>query len=301
MSAQLAEEAVVPAQGVELFDVVSADGTHIQGWTNNAVGPTVLLCNGLGTNPWCWPALLDPECGVRIVSWFHRGTGGSATPRDRHAAGIDDFVADAVAVMDAQGIESAPVLGWSMGVNTAFELATLHPDRVQALFAVAGTPGGTFRTMLRPLRLPSAVNEALTVNVARVLSLTGRAVTPWLPFVPINRVTIEMLAHSGFMLPLENYASAEKAVAQFLTTPVDWYFHMAVQTSKHQHIDLDAIDVPAMFVAGRWDLLAGAEDMAAAAETMGAEYVEFPASHFVPMERATETHQLLVEFLAELD
>ena len=53
-------------------------------WTNDPDGaidgPTVVLCNGLGTGPWAWPALLRPDCGVRVVSWNHRGTGGSDRP-----------------------------------------------------------------------------------------------------------------------------------------------------------------------------------------------------------------------------
>ena len=62
------------------YDGESADGTVLRAWTNDADGPLVLLCNGLGTNPYCWPALDDPGCGVRLVSWYHRGTGGSQRP-----------------------------------------------------------------------------------------------------------------------------------------------------------------------------------------------------------------------------
>ena len=67
-------------------DVLSDDGTRLRAWTNDpdgtVDGPTVVLCNGLGTSPWAWPALLDPDCGVRVVSWNHRGTGGSDRPAD---------------------------------------------------------------------------------------------------------------------------------------------------------------------------------------------------------------------------
>ena len=66
------------------YDVVSADGTRLRAWTNDPDclidGPTVVLCNGLGTSAWTAPALLDPDCGVRVVSWNHRGTGGSERP-----------------------------------------------------------------------------------------------------------------------------------------------------------------------------------------------------------------------------
>ncbi len=59
-------------------------------------------------------------------------------------------------MMDHFGIDRAVLMGWSMGVNTMFELAARHPERVAGLFAVAGVPGDTFATMLAPLRLPHA-------------------------------------------------------------------------------------------------------------------------------------------------
>ena len=74
----------VTETAVEFHDVLSDDGTRLRAWTNDPDGgidgPTVVLCNGLGTNPWAWPALLRPDCGVRVVSWNHRGTGGSDRP-----------------------------------------------------------------------------------------------------------------------------------------------------------------------------------------------------------------------------
>ena len=49
-----------PPQSLRYYDIRSGDGTKIQAWTNDAAGPTVLLCNGLGTNPHAWPAIGYP-------------------------------------------------------------------------------------------------------------------------------------------------------------------------------------------------------------------------------------------------
>ena len=136
----------------------------MQAWTNDVSGPTVLLCNGLGTNPYSWPALLDPECGVHVISWNHRGTGGSERPADTAHVGIDAFVEDAIAVMDHAGIDACVLMGWSMGVNTMFEVAVAHPHRVTGLFAVGGVPGDTFASMLAPVFVPRPVRKPLTVN-----------------------------------------------------------------------------------------------------------------------------------------
>ena len=283
-------------------DVLSDDGTRLRAWTNDPDGsidgPTVVLCNGLGTNPWAWPALLDPDCGVRVVSWNHRGVGGSDRPRDPARVRIEEFVEDALSVMDHFDVDSAVLMGWSMGVNTMFELAATHPERVRGLFAVAGVPGDTFATMLAPFRLPRSVARTLTVNASRALKHGGRALTPIARRLPIGRRAVATLSHTGFMLPVADSGLAARAVAEFLTTPVDWYFHLALTTSRHARVSLSGLTVPAFFVAGRWDVLSGSRDMfSAAARMRDATYVELPGSHFLQMERPAEVHALLLEFL----
>ena len=288
------------------YDVVSADGTRLRAWTNDPDclidGPTLVLCNGLGTSAWTAPALLHPDCGVRVVSWNHRGTGGSDRPVDRGHVGIDAFVEDALAVMDHAGVDRAVLMGWSMGVNTMFELALHHPDRVSGLFAVAGVPGDTFGTMLAPLHLPKLVNRATTVNLTRVMKLAGKVLTPIAQRLPIGPRAVALVSHSGFMLPVADPAVTAKAISEFLTTPVDWYFHLALRTSQHQRVSLSKVAVPTTFVAGSYDVLAGSRDMASAAARIdGATYVELPGSHFLGLERPDEVHALLLELLERVD
>jgi pimeloyl-ACP methyl ester carboxylesterase len=298
-------ERVAPAPSIAYRDVLSDDGTRLTAWTNDPEGridgPTVLLCNGLGTGPWTWPAFLRPDCDIRIVSWNHRGTGGSDRPADASHCGIEAFVEDALSVMDHFGIDQAPVMGWSMGVNTMFELASRNPERVTGLFAVAGVPGDTFATMLAPLRLPRLVARGLTVNLARAFKLAGRAITPVTTRLPVGPKTVAVLSHSGFMLPVPDPEAVANAVREFLVTPVDWYMHLAIATSEHPRVSLSTVAVPTAFVAAKWDLLAGSRDMAsAAARVAEATYVELDASHFVQLEQPDRVHDLLLEFLGRV-
>lgn len=287
---------------IRFVDVLSDDGTRIRAWSNDPEGtfegPTVVLCNGLGTGPWAWPALLDPDCGVRVVSWNHRGVGGSARPADPSRVGITEFVEDALSVMDHFGIDKAVLMGWSMGVNTMFELALRHPERVSGLFAVCGVPGNTFATMLGPLRLPHWAARIATVNLSRLMKLGGRALTPIASRLPVGPRTISVMGHTGFMFPQADPEASARAVKEFLATPIEWYFHLALKTSEHARVSLSTITVPAAFVAGTYDVLTGARDMASAAARMQeATYVELRASHFAQMEQPDVVHQLLVEFL----
>jgi pimeloyl-ACP methyl ester carboxylesterase len=288
---------------VVFHEVLSDDGTTLRAWTNDPHGeldgPTVVLCNGLGTNPWSWPALLKPDCEVRVISWNHRGTGGSERPADPDRVGIEEFVEDALSVMDHFGVDRAVHMGWSMGVNTMFELAVDHPERVTGLFAVAGVPGDTFSTMLGPLRVvPRPVVRALSVNFSRALKYGGRALTPFTTRIPVGPRLMALISHSGFMLPVPDPELAATAVREFLSTPVEWYAHLALRTSEHPRISLGKITVPTAFVAASYDVLTAAKQMQSAAERMpDATYVELKGTHFIQMEKPDEVHDLLRDFL----
>jgi pimeloyl-ACP methyl ester carboxylesterase len=287
-------------------DILSDDGTFVRAWTNDPDGlidgPTVVLCNGLGTNAHMWPKLLDPSCGVRVVSWNHRGVGGSERPADPRHVEIEHFVQDGLSVMDHFGVDRAVLMGWSMGVNTMFELAYRNPERVSGLFAMCGVPGDTFATMLAPFHVPHFLARALTVNACRVASYTGWLATPITTRVPIGPKVIRLITHSGFMFPVADPTAAALALDEFRTTPIDWYAHLALGTSKHARVSLSAIQVPCRFVAAKWDLLAGARDMASAAKRLGdADYVELRGSHFLQLEQPDKVHALLLEFLEKVD
>jgi len=280
------------------YTVTSSDGTELQAWTNDVAGPTVLLCNGLGTNPYSWPALLDPDCGVHVISWNHRGTGGSERPVNTQHVGIDAFAEDALAVMDDAGIDACVLMGWSMGVNTMFEVAVTRPERVTGLFAVGGVPGDTFASMLAPMFVPRLIRKPITVNAARVMKLLGKPLTQIASRLPVGPVTHAVLSHSGFMLPMPNPELARRAIKEFLTTPIDWYMHLALHSSLHLRVSLRNIDVPTSFLAGKFDILASSHDMRTAAERIpGASYEEIWATHFISMEKPTEVHEALLDLL----
>jgi pimeloyl-ACP methyl ester carboxylesterase len=283
---------------VRFYDVTSADGTRLRAWTNDADGPTVLLCNGLGTNPHAWPALLQPDCGVRVISWNHRGVGGSDRPDDPRRVGVDAFVEDAVAVLDDAGVDACVVAGWSIGVNTAFELAVAHPHRVSGLFAVAGVPGGTFSSMGAPLMIPRPARRPIALGVTTVLGKAGRVIHPVSSRLPVGPRMARLLTHSGFMLPVPDTTAVQHAVKEFLATPVDWYMHLARAAAGHPRVSLRSVRVPTTFVAGRYDVLASAHDMRTAAERIPhARFELLPGSHFLQLEHPDRVHDQLLRLV----
>ncbi|WP_235734678.1 alpha/beta fold hydrolase [Nocardioides alcanivorans] len=146
------------------------------------------------------------------------------------------------------------------------------------------------------------MTRLLTVNVSRAVSSIGHFISPVAKRLPIGDLSIAVLGHSGFMFKPADPETAKHAVREFLQTPMDWYFHLAVRTSLHRRVSLSSIDVPAMFVAGVWDVLAGPKSMRTAAERMrDATFVELWGTHFIAMESPETVHDLLMEFLERVD
>jgi pimeloyl-ACP methyl ester carboxylesterase len=246
--------------------------------------------------------LLRKDCGVRVISWNHRGVGGSDRPVDPSRVGVDAFVEDAVAVLDDADVDICVVAGWSIGVNTAFELAVMVPERVSGLFAVAGVPGGTFSSMGAPLMIPRFARKPISVGVTWVLEKTGRAITPVTSRLPVGPVTVRLLTHSGFMLPSPDLAAVRRAVKEFLQTPTEWYMHLARAAADHPRVSLRTITVPTTFVAGRYDILASAHDMGTAAERIpDADIAVLHGSHFVQLEHPETVHQHLLELVHRVE
>ena len=61
---------------------------------------------------------------------------GDRRPADPAAYSEDEFAADALAVLDAAGVEQAVVVALSLGAQRALILAAEHPDRLRGLVLV---------------------------------------------------------------------------------------------------------------------------------------------------------------------
>ena len=86
----------------------------------------------------------------RVVTFDGRGNGLSDRPQEEAAYADAEYVADAVAVLDAAGVGQAVVAGLSCGGRYALELAAYHPDRVRGVVAIA--PSIPFLTPPHPWR-----------------------------------------------------------------------------------------------------------------------------------------------------
>jgi pimeloyl-ACP methyl ester carboxylesterase len=79
--------------------------------------------------------LVDLSRHYRVVTFDGRGNGRSDRPQGRTAYAGEEFVADAVAVLDATDTATAVVLACSLATHWLLRLAAEHPERVLAAIA----------------------------------------------------------------------------------------------------------------------------------------------------------------------
>ncbi len=111
----------------------AADGVRLH---HEVIGRTdgepVLMIQGLGADSRGWMRQRRAFAAHhRVVLFDNRGVGRSDKPEGRYD--LEVMAADALCVLDELGIESAHVVGASMGGVIAQLLGVRHPDRVRSL------------------------------------------------------------------------------------------------------------------------------------------------------------------------
>lgn len=120
-------------------DVPVPGGTlRVGEWHPDADGIPWLLVHGVTAShlAWTWVAR---ETTARLIAPDLRGRGRStAMPTSGGASPLARHADDLVAVLDAQGIDRAVVVGHSMGAFVSLVLADRHPERIDRVVLVDG-------------------------------------------------------------------------------------------------------------------------------------------------------------------
>lgn len=146
---------------------IDRGGVHIA-WSETGQGPPVLLIMGHRYSSRMWyPVIEDLADRYRLITFDNSGTGASGF---RRRTTIAELTADALAVLDAAGADSAHIYGVSMGGGIALEFAIRYPERTRS--AILGcTTAKTERTPERAkwvtrivYRLPMPVINAISAR-----------------------------------------------------------------------------------------------------------------------------------------
>jgi 3-oxoadipate enol-lactonase len=243
-------------------------------------GEPVLLLHAGVTDRRVWDALLAPltAAGYRVIRYDMRGYGKSAPPTQPHS-----LVADALAVLDAAGVDAAHFVGLSQGAATSVDTALAQPARVLSLTLVAPGLSGFDWPALPGVERRMAAAEAgdahaLAVEIARL----------WAP--------LSFPAGQKSALPLSDDKAAHLVLDQ-----VERFMRDELETEEPSAIPrLGEIGVPALVVLGDHDLEAIKRiGGLLAAGIPGARLVTLAgADHLLPLRVPEQLADLVVDHLS---
>jgi pimeloyl-ACP methyl ester carboxylesterase len=190
--ARMSEERLAPANGIELCYQEIGDPD----------GEPLLLIMGLATQMLAWDEELCAmlaDCGFRVVRFDNRDIGRS-TKID--AAGVPsradmllgrrgsapyllaDMAEDTTGLMDHLGIESAHLVGASMGGMIAQTVAIQRPERVRSLVSIMSTTGNrwvstpAYKALGTLFARPGKGRDAAIEHSVRVFKIIGSPAYP---------------------------------------------------------------------------------------------------------------------------
>ncbi|MFF1876161.1 alpha/beta fold hydrolase [Kitasatospora herbaricolor] len=248
--------------------------------TDTGSGPVVVLLHGLGGDAGVW----DPEIaawsdGLRLLAIDLRGSGG--TPSSADGFTIADLADDVRAVLDDAGVDSAHVVGFSLGGLVAQEFALRHAARLKRLVLVS-----TYARMHRQAEL--FLDAVLAVyEQDRSATHMFDLIAPWLfspSFVsdPSNAPYFE----------LPDDAADDQSME-------DWRALYRAQRAFDARDRLASIHAPTLVVAGELDALVPAGDAKALATgiPLARLHLIVGSGHLVNAEEPEQYRETVLGFL----
>ena len=198
----------------------------------NPDAPPLLLIHGLGAQLIGWPdgfcsALV--ERGLQVIRFDNRDVGRSSHISDAPAPDLpavlrgdlssvsytlSDMAADTIGLLDVLGIDSAHLVGVSMGGAIAQTVVIEHPERVRSLTSIMSTTGdmkvgqATSETMKALFGGPPAVTRQDVINrQIRAFSVVGS------PGFPTERKLVVASAERAYDRVYDPIGLARQAIA----------------------------------------------------------------------------------------
>jgi pimeloyl-ACP methyl ester carboxylesterase len=246
---EFSDERMAPANGVELCYQEMGDPD----------GEPLVLIMGLATQMIAWPeefCEMLAERGFRVARFDNRDIGRSTRIRSAGVPGkidlvfgrrgtapylLRDMAADTFGLMDHLGIDSAHLVGASMGGMIAQSAAIEQPRRVRSLTSIMSTTGSrrvghpSYRTLGLLLGKPPREREAAIERVIKTFRTIGS------PGYPFEEERIREIAGRSF-----DRGHSEAGIARQLH---------AISASGDRTPALRKLDLPALVIHGKNDLL----------------------------------------------
>lgn len=246
-------------------------------------GEAVLLLHGVPDSAALWrhvrPRLVD--AGYKTVAVDQRGFGESSAPRGARSYKLRCLADDALAVLDALGIEKAHLVGHDWGAAVGWLLAGSRPDRFLTFTALS----------LGHARAYAKAGWEQLAKAWYILAVLVPSLGEWL----VRRNDWRLLRE------LTNHPEVERWIADLsrpgrLTAGAAWYRANALTPTDHP-----PVTIPVLGVWSDGDFALTEKQMTESAKLVGGpwHYARIDgASHWIPLDAPERTTELLLEHFA---
>ncbi len=240
-------------------------------------GKPIIFIHGPGSSSRDWylvgvePELLD---NYRVLAMDLQGHGESANPECCFKA--EDYEANVIGFMDALKIDTATIVGHSMGAFIAQRIAVDYPSRVQNLILISSSDKGTGNDKYD--RLYGALQTQKGLSDPGVLDKWNKTTT---------------------VLPIPEAMRAKSDYERTATSPAVWKADMKLILSEDNSSRLASINVPTLILWGESDhVFVKADQDRLQSEIKNAKFRSYAgAGHTVqwelPKEVATDIHNFI--------
>ena len=259
--------------------------------TEEGSGDPVLLLHGFPDSARLWrhqiPALV--AAGFRVIAPDQRGFGESDKPQEVEAYALREVIGDAIALLDALGLDRVKLVSHDWGAAVGWGLAAFHPERIVKHVALSvGHLSALWNAGLAQRRLAWYMLLFMRRGLAEDILTRDN----WLWFR-------DLFQHHSEMETWIRDLSRPGA----LTAGLNWYrANVDVETWKPEGWVLPRTPVPTLGVWSSGDAYLTEVQMA----TSG-QYVDGPwqylrvegASHWLTLDRPAHLAQVLVDYLRQ--
>jgi pimeloyl-ACP methyl ester carboxylesterase len=232
--------------------VRAADGTHIA-YRVDGEGPNLVYVNGFACTDSYWVYLHERfKSRATQLVWDFKGHGNSEAARDIDSVTIPGMVDDMLRVMDDAGIETATLLGFSLGSQIVLEAWRHAPDRIDAIIPMLGPYEYTFNTAL-----PWGLGKGLYQVFKRIGPGQASVSLNVLSKMSRSSVIYALLKLSGMVGGSVPYEDMEPFFEHLGDVDGPTLVQLAIAAQNHSAGDiLEDIGVPTLIVTGGRDSLA---------------------------------------------
>jgi aminoacrylate hydrolase len=276
-----------PGAHAEVRTAATSDGDI--SYAIAGTGPAVLAIQGAGLIGDAWQPQVDGlSSQFRFITVDNRGIGGSH--RGRAPLTIERMALDALAVMDAAGVDRVHLLGHSMGGLIAQHLALTHRARVASLALLCTFADGARATRLSGRMLLLALRSRIGTRPMRRNGMLHMI----MPADYLRRHDAAALARDVGEIFGRDLADQPKIVYQQLRA-------MSRYSALARLGELS--NIPTLVVSARHDPIAPpALGREIASRISGAQFVEFDdASHAVTIQLAGQVNALVCDHMLKAE